>query len=205
MTSTTSRNTEMSTQKINEALGIESIDSFLSTLNIDNDKIDQLNQVDEQVKNDIQKIDAQVDNYNKNGITKVDIDDIQQSLGHIKELVDISKETIRYIYQQLIDSELIDSELVGSFSKLLEAVHLQISEYIGLYKDRQNFFYKIKLEAIKQENKLEQMRLKNELEIEKFERTKKNDAVTVDNMTVPYSQEELIKQLDEQDDNNQDG
>lgn len=83
------------------------------------------------------------------------MDDISTSLGHIKELVDISKDSIKCIYQQIVDSELIDSELVGSFSKLLEAVHIQISEYIGLYKDRQNFYYKVKLEAIKQQNKLE--------------------------------------------------
>ena len=189
----------MSTKKINEALGIESIDSFLSSLNVDDDKINQLNQVDEQVKGDIERIDAQMDNYKNGGIEKVNLDDISTSLGHIKELVDVSKETIRYIYQQIIDSELVDSELVGSFSKLLEAVHIQISEYIGLYKDRQNFYYKVKLEAIKQQNKLEQMRLKQEFDLEKIEKSKKNDAVTVDNMTVPYSQEDLIKQLDDAD------
>lgn len=37
----------MSTQKINEALGIESIDSFLSSLNIDDEKINQLSEVNE--------------------------------------------------------------------------------------------------------------------------------------------------------------
>lgn len=48
----------MSTQKINEALGIESIDSFLSSLNIDDEKINQLGEVDEQVKGDIERIDS---------------------------------------------------------------------------------------------------------------------------------------------------
>ena len=187
----------MSTQKLNEALGIESIDSFLSSLDIDKEKIDQLNNLDNQVKDDIQKIDTQIDNYKKNGIVNVNIDDIQYSLGHIKELVDVSKDTIRYIYNQLIDSELIDSELVGSFSKLLEAVHLQISEYIQLYKDRQNFLYKVQLEAVKQKNKLEQIRLKHELDMQKEELKNKNNSVTVDNMKVAYSQEDLIQQLDD--------
>ena len=72
-----------------------------------------------------------MDNYKNGGIEKVDLDDISTSLGHIKELVDISKDSIKCIYQQIVDSELIDSELVGSFSKLLEAVHIQISEYIS--------------------------------------------------------------------------
>ena len=186
----------MSTAKINEALGIESIDSFLSSLNMDDGRVQELNSIDEQVRNDIRKIDGQIETYKKDGIEKIDVDDIQQSLGHIKELVDISKETIRYIYQQLIDSELVDSELVSSFSKLLEAVHVQIQEYIGLYKDRQNFFYKVKMEGIKQRNKLEQMRLKHEMDLEKLEKQKTSDAVTVDNMQIAYSQEDLIKQLD---------
>lgn len=189
----------MSTEKINEALGIESIDSFLSSLNVDEGEMAKLSEVDQQVKGDIERIDAQMQKYNEGGVEKVDIDDIQHSLGHIRELVEISKNTIRYIYNQLIDSELVDSELVGSFSKLLEAVHIQIQEYIGLYKDRQNFFHKVKLEAIKQANKLEQMRLKQQFDLEKLEKAKKNDAVTVDNMTVAYSQEDLIKSLDEAD------
>ena len=184
----------MSTEKINEALGIESIDSFLSSLNVDEGEMAKLSEVDQQVKGDIERIDAQMQKYNEGGVEKVDINDIQHSLGHIRELVEISKNTIRYIYNQLIDSE-----LVGSFSKLLEAVHIQIQEYIGLYKDRQNFFHKVKLEAIKQANKLEQMRLKQQYDLEKLEKAKKNDAVTVDNMTVAYSQEDLIKSLDEAD------
>lgn len=199
---TTFRSFNMSTQKLNEALGIESIDSFLSSLDVDKEKIDQLNNLDDQVKEDIQKIDTQIDNYKENGIVHVNIDDIQYSLSHIKELVDVSKDTIRYIYNQLIDSELIDSELVGSFSKLLEAVHIQISEYIQLYKDRQNFLYKIQLEAVKQKNKLEQIRLKHELDMQKEELKNKNSAVTVDNMKVAYSQEDLIQQLDDIESNN---
>lgn len=202
MTLTTFRSFNMSTQKLNEALGIESIDSFLSSLDVDKEKIEQLNNLDDQVKEDIQKIDAQIDNYREKGIVHVNIDDIQYSLGHIKELVEVSKDTIRYIYNQLIDSELIDSELVGSFSKLLEAVHIQISEYIQLYKDRQNFLYKMQLEAVKQKNKLEQIRLKHELDMQKEELKNKNSAVTVDNMKVAYSQEELIQQLDDIESNN---
>lgn len=187
----------MSTQKLNEALGIESIDSFLSSLNVDDEKIKSLNDVGEQVKDDIEKIDGEIENYNEKGIDGVNLDNIQQPLGHIRELVDISKETIKYIYTQLLDSELVDSELVSSFSKLLEAVHLQISEYINLYKDRQNFYSKVKLEYIKHQNKLEQIKLKHRLDLERLEKTKPSDAIAVDNMKVAYSQEDLIKQLDE--------
>ena len=81
----------------------------------------------------------------------------------------------------------------------MEAFHLQVSEYIGIYKDRQNFLSKIQLEALKQKNKLEQMKLKHQMDLEKIEKSKNKDAIEVDNMKVPYSQEDLIKQLDEVD------
>ena len=58
----------MSTQKLNEALGIESIDSFLSSLNVDDSKVQQLNQMDEQVKNDVEKIDSEIQNYKEGGL-----------------------------------------------------------------------------------------------------------------------------------------
>jgi hypothetical protein len=126
----------------------------------------------------------------------VNLDDIDSSLRHINELIEISKDTIRFVYNQLTDSELVDSELVSSFSKLLEAVHIQIQEYISLYKDRQSFYYKVRLAAINHSNKLEQIRLKHNLDLEKIEKIrKKGDSVDVENRYT-YSQEDLISELD---------
>jgi hypothetical protein len=51
----------------------------------------------------------------------------------------------------------------------------------------------MQLEAVKQKNKLEQIRLKHELDMQKEELKNKNSAVTVDNMKVAYSQEDLIQ------------
>jgi hypothetical protein len=151
----------MSTQKLNEALGIESIDSFLSSIEIDDDKLKNLTELDDKFKNEIGKIDTAINEYKENGIKNIDIDDIQEPFGHIKDLIIVSKDTIHHIYQQLVDSEMIDSELVGSFAKLMEAFHIQVSEYINIYKDRQNFLYKMKLEDVKQKYKIEQMHIKH--------------------------------------------
>lgn len=67
----------MSTQKLNEALGIESIDSFLSSLDVDDAKVKSLSQLDDDVKADLQKIDQQVDNYNEGGLAQTNLDDIE--------------------------------------------------------------------------------------------------------------------------------
>lgn len=196
MTTITSRSTEMSTQKLNEALGIESIDSFLSSISIDDDKLKNLTELDDKFKDEIGKIDATISEYKENGIKNIDMDDIQAPFGHIKELIDVSKNTIHHIYQQLLDSEMVDSELVGSFAKLMEAFHIQVSEYINVYKDRQNFLYKLKLEDVKQRNKIEQMHIKHQMDLEKIEKSKTSAAMPVENM-VSYSQEDFIQQLDD--------
>jgi hypothetical protein len=188
----------MGTQKLNEALGIESIDSFLSSISIDDDKLKNLTELDDKFKDEIGKIDSTISEYKENGIKNIDMDDIQEPFGHIKELITVSKDTIHHIYQQLVDSEMIDSELVGSFAKLMEAFHIQVSEYINIYKDRQNFLYKMKLEDVKQKYKIEQMHIKHQMDLEKIEKSKTVNATPVENM-VSYSQEELIQQLDDAD------
>lgn len=57
----------MGTKKINEALGIGNVEDFLSDLNIDDD-VKQLNNIDEQVKHNVDKIDQQIANYKDGGI-----------------------------------------------------------------------------------------------------------------------------------------
>ena len=47
----------MSTKKLNEALGVENIDDFLSDLDVGDD-IKQLDDIDEQVKSNVDKIDS---------------------------------------------------------------------------------------------------------------------------------------------------
>jgi hypothetical protein len=80
----------------------------------------------------------------------------------------------------------------------MEAFHIQVSEYINIYKDRQDFLYKMKLEDIKQKYKIKQMHIKHQMDLEKIEKGKKVNATPVENM-VSYSQEELIQQLDDAD------
>lgn len=80
----------MSTKKLNEALGIDNIDSFLSDLDIEED-VNKLNSIDTEVKKNIDKIDNEITEYNHNGVANIDISNIQSSLSEIKELIDISK------------------------------------------------------------------------------------------------------------------
>jgi hypothetical protein len=185
----------MSTKKLNEALGIDNIDSMLEDMNIDDD-VQQLKDIDAQMDQNVEKIDTQMANFTEGGIQKVDITDISTSLNEIKDLINVSKDTIRHVYEQITSVELVDSEAVQALGKLIEATHLTISEYINLFKDRLAFYDKVRFEAIKHKNDMEKIKYKHDLDMEKLN-AKQGPAVEVTNNNVnAFSQEDVIKMID---------
>ncbi len=101
----------MSTKKLNEALGIDNLESMLEDMNIDED-VQQLKDIDSQMEQNVEKIDTQMSNFQEGGIKKVDITDISTSLNEIKDLINVSKDTIRHVYEQITSVELVDAEAV---------------------------------------------------------------------------------------------
>ena len=67
----------------------------------------------------------------------------------------------KHVYESIITTDLVDSELVGAASKLLEGIHINISEFISMYKDKQKFIEKIQLMVFQQEQKKELMKIKH--------------------------------------------
>lgn len=187
----------MSTQDINKALGLSDggIDEFLGSLTLDDTK-EKLSKVDDAIKQDVDEIDSQMQQYNSGGLSNIDIVKLDSSFSEMKELIEVSKMTIKHVYESVVTSELVDSELVQALSKLLEATHLSISEYISMYKSRMAFYDKVRMEQLKQKYKLEQMDYKHKLDMEKLNAIKKSDAVDVPNNMVAYSQEDLIREID---------
>lgn len=118
-----------------------------------------------------------------------------ESLSELRGLIEIAKGAIKRIYDQLTDSEMmIDGELVGSLSKLMEATHLTISEYIALYRDRMSFYDKVRLETLKHQMKRELMERKHEMDLEKIDRKGPKEPEETENL-YGFSQEEIVKQL----------
>lgn len=185
----------MSTKKLNEALGIENIDDFLSDLDVGDD-IKQLDDIDEQVKSNVDQIDSQIEKHNNQGLTKNDIYDISVNLKEIRDLIEISKNTIRHVYDSIVTSELVDSELVSAFAKLMESTKLTVGEYINLYRDRLAFYDKVRLETLKHSNDMEKIKYKHDLDMEKLN-SKATQTIDISDNTNSYSQEDIIKMLEE--------
>ena len=183
----------MSKQKIDELLGIsEGIDAYLDTLSVDS-VTDQFKNVDENVNNAVQTIDAQLSSYNIKNVSSINIPVIESSLNEIHELINQSKEIIKHVHDNIVTTDLLDSETIDSFSHLLEAAHLMISEYINLYKDRLAFLDKIKYALFQQEQKKELMQLKHKFEVEKIKL--KGEPESVDAELVPFRTEDIIKAM----------
>lgn len=128
----------------------------------------------------------------------LDIATMNKSLKEIEEMVSLSKDILNHVAQSILATTLIDSEAVQAYSKLLESIHLNIVEFIQVYKDKQNFIDKIKFALFTQQQKKELMLYKHNLEIEKLKLKNGPDPVEADSVTTrQWKQEEITKMLNE--------
>lgn len=186
----------MGNKKIDEALGIDNVQELLKDLDIEKE-VNDLTEIESQMKENVDIIDSQIQQYNETGLKSINVTELNSSLNEIKDLIMISKDTIQKVYDSIADSELIDSELVGSLSKLIESSHLAVKEYVDIFKDRVAFYDKVRLEAIKNQYKIQQMDHKHELDMQKLEKTSKKDAMPMNSQMAAFSQEEIIKNLED--------
>lgn len=66
-------------------------------------------------------------------------------MKEIEDLIGMSKRMFRHVYENIVSSDLLDSELISSAAKMLESVHINIAEFLQMYRDRQRFIEKLKL------------------------------------------------------------
>lgn len=52
------------------------------------------------------------------------------SLREVEDLITLSKQLFKHLYENIISSDLIDSELIEAAAKMLESVHVNIGEFL---------------------------------------------------------------------------
>lgn len=137
-------------EKIDQALGIscgKSMDQMLDELNIESSSItDTLDKFDSSLQESVKKIDEKAAELQKGvGGGVLAITDMTDSLKEIENLVNEAKQIFLHIKENIVSSDLIDSELIQGAAKFLEAVHVNIAEFISIYKQKSKFIEKIKL------------------------------------------------------------
>lgn len=190
-----------SKEKIDKVLGIQenqSIDDFLDNLTSDVDKLSAtVGGMTDEFKQNLQTIDDGIAAMKKNeALAPTVLVDINTSLKEVEDLVCISKKMYKHIYESIICSDLLDSELISAASKLLESIHINIAEFLSLYKDKQRYIDKVKIMTFQHQLKLEIMEKKHKQDMEKA--TLKLDTSAVEGeATIGFSQEYLTRMLAE--------
>lgn len=186
-----------SKQKIDQLLGIESdqsIDSFLDDLSEETSKINEtFQEIDSNVKDKIQEIDkdiAEVQSGKTNSILA--LQNMELSMKEIEDMIDLSKKLFKHIYMNITSSDLIDSELIAAAAKMLESIHINIAEFVQLYRDKQHFIEKIKIMVFQQEQKKELMKLKHQYDMEKLQ-MKNTDKEAENAEMIAYSIEDITR------------
>ena len=190
-----------SEQKINELLGIkddQSIDDFLDGLQTDANEIkDTMSHLDDGVKNSLEAVDQKLDELKKTGNAPEALVDMDASMKEVEDLIQVAKQLFKHVHASLVTCDLVDPEAIQAAAKLLESIHINISEFISLYKDKQRYVDKIRVMVFQQEQKKELMAIKHKYDMELKQLNGKNDEpIDLDNLAA-YSQEQIVKLLDD--------
>lgn len=192
-------------QKLDEILGIQSdqsVDDFLNELQVEDmpsEVPEAMDEIKDKVAENIELLDNQLSSLQTAGTNgPVLMKDLDSTMCEIEELISLSKKMFKHVYESICSSDLIDSELVSSISKLLEGIHINIAEFISLYKDKQRYVDKVRLMIFQQEQRKELMNIKHQQEIEKIKLKQQDNVVDADGDSV-YNQDYVIKMLEKYD------
>lgn len=185
-------------EKLNNLLGIsadQTIDDFLDDLEVDENQISSaLSSIDAEVKQTVQNLDVGISKLSTNLGEQdlITVTQVEDNLKELKDLIDTSKRVIQHVYESIVTSDLVDSELIQAMAKLIEATHINISDYIDLYKQKIAFFDKVKLMNLQYMQKADLLKLKYKLE-ENLQKQK--NSVDVPDGMVSFSFEDATKNI----------
>ena len=193
-------------EKLDAIFGItggKSVDEFLNELTIDATHVQQtMDAIEQNVKEQAQNINMCQNNIQSGASIDVllDISSIGKSLKEVEDMIQLSKDVLKHVADSILCTSLVDSESVQAYSKLLESIHLNIVEFITIYKDKSNFIDKIKFALFQQQQKKEMMLFKHKLDLEKIKLKNGPDEVQADSIsTRQWNQEQITKFLNEVD------
>lgn len=188
-------NNKTATEKLNEALGVESIDEMLDSISLDTpEEITTLNDnISQAIEKSSNQIDTQITEYN-NG-KDISLPLMEQSLNEISELINVSKAIIKKVYENIATNEFVDSELVTAASQLIQSTHMSVSTYIDLYKEKKRFYNSVAMKMLDHKNKLELLQRKHEYKMIELEKGSKSESEVDDKIN--FSQAGIMKALQE--------
>ena len=200
-------------EKLDAIFGItggQNMNDFLDSLTLDDESTNNtLSSLDVELKEKIteyKKDFADIDLTQPSDVITSQLADIESQKAELRELVDMSKSVLSHVSNSILATPLIDSEAVQAYSKLMESIHITMSEFIQLYRDKQNFINKVKYALFDQQQKKDLLKYKHELALEMLKAKSGPNTIEADAISTnkqAWSQEEIIKQLMAQSENDQ--
>lgn len=199
-------------EKLDAIFGItggQNMDDFLDSLTLDDESTNNaLSSLDVELKEKLTeyKDSTDIDLTQPSDVIASQLADIESQKAELRELVDMSKSVLSHVSNSILATPLIDSEAVQAYSKLMESIHITMAEFIQLYRDKQNFINKVKYALFDQQQKKDLLRYKHELALEMIKAKSGPNAIEADAISTnkqSWSQEEIIKQLMAQSENDQ--
>lgn len=194
-------------QLLDSELGLngKSLNDFLNGLSTE-DTIEKFQSVDVAVKDTVGRLDGELEKINSGTTSLGKLEQVQGLFTNIQDLIDVSKNMIRHVYDNITSTDLIDARLVSSAAQFIKECRASVETYLTLYQDRMKFFDKIRIMQLEQEQKKEllEMRFKHEREMfgkETINIPPDNDErqptpVADGNGNMNFDQEAVIKMLD---------
>lgn len=191
---------ESTKDKIDKALGLspgQSIDDLLGDMTSDLQKAeDTFGAITTEVQTCLADVDQQLGVVQAGNSSPLAIQNLDSSMKEVEELIRMSKAMFKHVYENVVSSELCDSELISSVSKLLESIHINIAEFISLYRDKERFIEKVKFSLFQQNLKKELMDKKQQQTLELLQKKAEEKVVDVDaTPNGAMSQEDMVKLL----------
>ena len=169
-------------ERIDQALGIsggKSIDEMLDSLNVEAEEFHKaFDDMDGRINAELAVIDKKADELQRSEIGgQLAINDMTASLREIEKMIVSGQQVFQHVVNNITSSDLLDPELVHAAASFLESIHLNVAEFISIYKAKTKFVEKIKVMVFQQQQRIELAELKHRHNLELLREKEKGNAV----------------------------
>lgn len=112
------------------------------------------------------------------------------SVGDLKELLRNCHGILNQVYTQIASLDMTDPRMIEATAAFITAMKDTIQSFVDLYRDEQSFLHSVMLKKVDFEHKKQLIKYKHDLD-----NTKSIPDISA--TTIPYSQEELMKLINE--------
>lgn len=188
-------------ERIDNALGIsggKSIDEMLDSLNVEAEEFHKaFDGMDGRISAEIELIDEKAAQLQRSEIGgQLAINDMTASLREIEKMIVSGQRVFQHVVDNITSSDLLDPELVHAAASFLESIHLNVAEFISIYKAKTKFVEKIKVMVFQQQQRIELAELKHRHNMELLREKSNGAAVEAQAGTgYTFNTDDVVKSL----------